>query len=105
MMNQQEVKRIDLMYSLFGRCDGKMCKDCIHFRGYRTHRMIYKCKVYGVTNSKASDWRLMYKACGMYNMPYTQELTILDRKKLGKISCHEEDLPPIPLEGQYTMFE
>lgn len=100
---KQEIKRLDLMYSLFGRCDGEMCRDCENFKKYRTHRMIYKCAIYGISNSKASDWRLMYKACGMFNKPYNGE-SILEQKKQGKIDCHGENLAPIPLEGQYTLF-
>ena len=79
-------RKIDAMHLLFGVMDG-LCKDCDHMISGRYHDMIlHKCEMYGLTHSEASDWRLSYKACGLYNtVPYDYDkwVPILERLKRG----------------------
>ena len=65
----QTVRKINLMYWLFGKCGGvHTCKECSNFEQGRYHdKTLRKCKVYGLTHSEASDWAQRYEACGMFN--------------------------------------
>ena len=66
------IRKIDLMHREFGFSPGNRCKTCQHFCRGRYHDYMYsKCKVYGITNSEASDWSGRYDACGMYNKEYS----------------------------------
>lgn len=65
------IRKIDLMHREFGFSPGNKCRTCEHFWRGRYHNYMYsKCKVYGMTNSEASDWSGRYDACGMYNKEY-----------------------------------
>lgn len=62
-------RKIFAMHKRFGTCGVFRCKDCNHLVGGKYHdKQLYKCELYGLTHSNASDWRLSYQACGMYNM-------------------------------------
>ena len=88
------MKKNELMYSIFGRGKGT-CADCSHLRKYTANRTYYKCDVYGLSNSEATDWRLKYPACGIINKFTSYE----DVYKLAK-----EEKQEIP-EGQISLFE
>ena len=61
-------RKIAAMHRLFGTKEG-LCRDCDHLIGGKYHnKQYYKCELYGVTHSEATDWRLSYQACGMYNI-------------------------------------
>ena len=92
------IRKIDLMHREFGFSPGNKCKDCDHFLHGRYHtRMLSKCEVYGLTHSEASDWRMSYDACGMYNKVYNGNPVI--RMVKGYPA------PQGPLEGQESLFE
>lgn len=64
---QGESMKIETMHNLYGHYDDK-CKNCMHLikeHGY--NKNYYKCEVYGISNSEATDWRLKYDACGLFN--------------------------------------
>lgn len=68
-----ENRKIAAMHKRFGTCGGLRCRDCKHCLTYDYHnRRYYKCKLYGLSNSEATDWRLSWPACGMYNMDVKQ---------------------------------
>ena len=91
------IRKIDLMHREFGVCPGKKCKYCDNLIVQQANRRYYKCEVYGITDSEASDWRLSYDACGMYNKVYNGNPVI--RMVKGYPA------PPEPLEGQESLFE
>ena len=63
-------RRIVAMHKRFGTNYGLCCKGCSHLIGGMWHdRRYYKCEIYGLSHSKASDWRRSWMACGMYNVP------------------------------------
>lgn len=64
------LRKIDLMHREFGFSPGNKCKTCDNLIVQQANRRYYKCEVYGATDSEASDWRLSYDACGMYNKEY-----------------------------------
>jgi len=85
-------RKIEAMYERFGRSEGK-CKDCIHLK--RGSWNYPKCEVYGMTASEASDFRLKYDACGLFNKPYESDIPIIRLLDRGKNET--------PIEGQMSL--
>ena len=90
------VRKINLMYSIFGQAVGHKCADCQHFQRINHHGKIYrKCEVYGITQSDATDWKQSNTACGLFpNKPYEGREIV---RRVGTIKEPEEDIP-----GQIT---
>lgn len=62
---QARPKRIDAMHNDHGVTEGRKCKECLSL--YRSHWGYYKCKNYQFQGSSpASDWRLKWTACGLF---------------------------------------
>ena len=61
------IRKIDLMHRQFGKCDGHTCKECSNLVWHHYDKKYYKCSVYGESYSEATDWRVSYPACGMFN--------------------------------------
>ena len=62
-------QRIQQMYRLFGKTDGKKCKTCAHLIAVGHSRTYYKCEKSNVSSSAATDWRVGWDACGLYAKP------------------------------------
>lgn len=95
------LRRIELMYFTFGKCEGHACRECSNLVKYDYHNKPYcKCKVYGITRSSASDWVQRWQACGMFNKPW-------DDKKIVRLvrptKKEKEEMQAAPLEGQISM--
>lgn len=72
------LRKIDLMYELFGKSEQLQCKDCEHLKKYRYYKKTYyKCEIYGNSDSEATDWRLKQTACGMFDKPYKTDVPIV----------------------------
>ena len=95
------VRKLELMHRQFGKSEAHLCGECVHLISERYHGKTYrKCKVYGLTNSEASDWAKRWTACGMFNRAYTGRPIInlvRPEKKTADIALDE------PLEGQLKM--
>ena len=94
------VRKIDAMHRRFGPHEGAQCRDCCHlisgdYRGKRYH----KCKLYGISHSEATDWRLKYPACGAYNVP-EERLDVYSPYLMNLI--RERNADP-PIEGQIKL--
>lgn len=96
-------KKIKAMHALFGARYGHTCGECEHCERYLANRAYYKCAVYGVTASEASDWRIKWTACGMFNRPRTDYTgrRVIDMCR----GVRAEKSGPEPLAGQITIFE
>ena len=95
----QTIRKINLMYWLFGKASGvHTCKECSNFVQGRYHgKTLRKCKVYGMTHSAASDWAKRYEACGMFNKEWHgNDIITLVRRGGG---CQKETQQ---LDGQIT---
>lgn len=90
------VKKIDRMYQYFGHGEGT-CKDCSNLVTHEQSRKWYKCAVYGLSSSEATDFRLKWKACGMKNKDPTGITPIV---KLGESRKKEDE----QCEGQMSLF-
>ena len=92
-------RKIFAMHRTYGKSEGKQCRDCCNLIGGDYHgKRYYKCKLYGVSRSDATDWRLKYPACGAFNIPGNEldVWTVLER-------VVRERNPEPPLEGQTTL--
>lgn len=90
------LKNIEVMRSLFGDSPGNKCKGCSNLRHIVYHgRSYYKCDCYGISNSVASDFRLNYDACGLFNIPYNgtpaKELKRMVENKHNPLDNYECD--------------
>ena len=91
------ARKIAAMHERFGTCGTLRCKDCDHLLTYEYRGRRYnKCKLYGISNSEATDWRQHWQACGMYNMDVGPNIgmTVLE------MILHAPRGPEPPLDGQ-----
>lgn len=88
-------KKGDMMRYLFGIGEGT-CKDCANLMTFCAgKRRAYKCRVYGLTSSAATDWKLSEIACGMKDDPSLDEGLVMRRQwKRGDAN----------IEGQVSLF-
>jgi hypothetical protein len=65
--NNKGRKPFEKMQSLYGITEGKQCKTCEHcIRCDYHNRTYYKCELWHMSNSAATDIRLKSVACGKY---------------------------------------
>ena len=90
------MKKIDLMYAIFGvdpQC--RKCRDCLCLVQISPNsRAYYKCNVYGESSSEATDWAGKWMACGRFGKPLEQgERAVLWVTKGNKDNSREGQLP------------
>lgn len=63
------AEKIAFMHNFFGMDEeGRKCKECMHFeRWEKGNKRVRKCKVYGQSDSEATDWNSSFTACGCIN--------------------------------------
>ena len=89
-------RKINAMHKQFGLCWGKYCRECDHFiSGEWRGKQYHKCKLYGMSHSEATDWRLSWMACGMFNVPVD-----IDRINPVYKTLSNKREPEPQLEGQ-----
>lgn len=92
-------RKITAMHKRFGTCGVLQCRDCCHLISGDWHdRRYHKCEIYGLSHSEATDWRLSYQACGMYNVPQDMDRWVPLIKQLPW-----QAKPEPPLEGQMRL--
>ena len=95
------MSHIETMHNLFGKTEGKHCKDCDNLI---KHGSYYKCKYYGESSSNATDWRLKYDACGLFNKPngeINMDVPVYKAVRTSKQSV----LDNYECEGQLSLFD
>lgn len=93
----KHTRKIDLMHQQFGATEHK-CGECPNLVRLRPGKeYLYKCKVYGITSSEASDWTKCWSACGMFNKEY-EGRQIMDLMLDQKYNMS-------PVDGQIGMEE
>lgn len=94
------LRKIALMHRLFGVCEGHACRECSNLVKGRYHdRILTKCKVYGMTNSAASDWAGRWQACGAFNLAINRGPIIRDVVP----DRRQKETGSSPLDGQMMM--
>jgi len=91
-------RKIEAMHRLFGTTPGKICRGCPHLeRRGSAHRTLFKCTVYGISSSEATDWTASWAACGLFNnMDVGEHRGVY--KRLGR------SIESAPIPGQISMF-
>lgn len=85
-----------LMYKMFGKTEGATCANCRHLIRRQYNKVFYKCAVYGLSCSNATDWAKSYAACGLYNKTTKHKdvaklvRTLKDQTITGQIDIFEE---------------
>lgn len=66
------MRKISAMYQFSGGADpAHQCVECCNCKRFqRGSRKVYKCMLYGNTNSETSDWNSMSMACKLFNVQY-----------------------------------
>lgn len=96
-----EKRKIFAMHERFGTCGALRCKDCNHLVGGKYHdRQLYKCELYGLTHSEATDWRLSYQACGMFGIEQDMNTWV---PILEQIKHESRKADELLIEGQIRM--
>lgn len=54
------------MLALYGQRRGFTCGRCKHLLDNGKNRPIFKCAKFGETRSAATDWRVKWQACGLF---------------------------------------
>lgn len=89
--------KIFAMHRRFGTCGVLRCEGCNHLITDNSHkRRFRKCELYGNTFSSATDWKVSYQACGMYNVKQDMNEWVPVIKRIGK--SYE-----LPIDGQIRM--
>ena len=95
------ARKIEAMHLLYGTGEG-VCDDCPFFyEVWYRDRHYFKCSVYGMTHSEATDWRRKYAACGLkHKESRPDERPVIDRLKGQRINTGE-----VQIEGQISLEE
>jgi hypothetical protein len=59
-------KTIGKMHLLYGKREGRICRDCAHLICHSFANKYFKCKLYGNSSGPSTDWRVRYPACGKF---------------------------------------
>lgn len=92
-------RKIEAMYREYGKDHAHRCADCPNLCVYTANKTWYKCAVYGVSGSAASDWAKKWTACGMYGKHLPADHVPLIRR-LPRAKRQEK-----PLDGQMGFLE
>ena len=96
------MRKISLVYQYSGGCTPfKTCGECSNFEEHRVgNKKVFKCAVYGVSSSEATDWRKGWTACKMFNCKPPErplfETGITRRKAIA---------PEVQVIGQMSIFD
>lgn len=92
------MRKISEMYQWSGGTDYRhTCYECEHcIREMVGKREVYKCRVYGITASSATDWKPSYIACKHYGKPVPKTPVFLRENKI-----QQQD----QIEGQMNIMD
>lgn len=90
-------RKIDAMHEVYGISTGNRCANCPHLVRTFRDRAYYKCEAYGLSCSEATDWRMMWDACGLFDKPLPTERKVIERIKYIREKNDEQ------IEGQITL--
>lgn len=89
------VEKIEVMYRHFGKTEGKICRNCSHVVKNDRSRTYNKCGCYGLSSSEATDFPMMFTACGLFN----KDTDVTDIYKGNRPHKQKDELQP------ETLFE
>lgn len=62
----QFPERLRAMHKMYGKAEGKTCKNCKYLLRFKMGGSWMKCKLSNQTHGKATDWKAGWQACGKY---------------------------------------
>ena len=93
------------MHRLYG--DGpaeSKCGECVHLVKIKRDRTYYKCALYGVSNSVATDWRVRWDACGLISHDPEPDNFQPVKDRLHTVPVNEQTRKqPEQIDGQIEM--
>ena len=90
-------RKIAAMYNRYGAWMDCKCRGCSHLISGEYHgKRYHKCELYGLSRSEATDWRLSYAACGLYDVD-------VDMGEWVPVMYRLTSSPAPPLDGQITL--
>ncbi len=63
----KKLEKVEIMYRLFGKTEGEICKHCNHVVRNEKAKTFNKCECFGLSSSEATDFPMMVTACGLFN--------------------------------------
>ena len=91
-------KGIDAMHKAYGKDYAHKCRDCCNLIRREWGRSYVKCAAYGASHCTATDWRVGWQACGLFNKPFNGFQPMV---KQLKHAPREKQTGPV--EGQIKM--
>lgn len=89
-------RKIAAMWDYFGMLDGCYCENCCHLENHG----YWKCRIYGISASEATDWVKGWTACRAYNVEGITKATLYKTLRYNTPKAEEEK----PLDGQMNVF-
>lgn len=100
-------EKIALMHKEYGALTGITCRTCPHLDAYCNAdctRVWYKCKLFGVSASTATDWRCGNTACGGFTIrPGDAKRKGLYGKVYRQVKGKRDRSPAEQIRGQVEM--
>ncbi|MBQ7673224.1 MAG: hypothetical protein IJT36_01670 [Alphaproteobacteria bacterium] len=95
-----KLRKHDAMYKQYGIHKTEKCRDCCNFALYQmSNKRVSKCAAYGVTHSEATDWNGRKLACGLFNVPFPDDMPFIEILKHQKKVVKETNC-----EGQISLI-
>lgn len=86
-------EKAQIMYDLFGKDEGHLCRDCCHRKVYEYSKTYAKCEVFSTSHSQQTDWGSLQYACGLFNKP-TDKRDIFKESGFRGRRAKKEELQP-----------
>lgn len=95
-------RKIEAMHRYYGVDPGRrICDDCQHLVRYEAgNKVVYKCALYGLSHSEATDWRKKWEACALISHDTNEDWT-----PIIELLRHEPRRHNVPLDGQISIEE
>ena len=89
------------MHRYYGVDPGRgICDDCQHLVRYEAgNKAVYKCVLYGVTHSEATDWRKQWEACALIDHDPNEDFVPVFERMQHEPRRHREP----ELKGQMSI--
>lgn len=92
-------RKISAMWDYFGILQGKHCADCCHLQcEIINQRNYWKCRIYGVSSSVATDWVKGWTACRAWNV-----IAINKRDLYKQLRHSPKEKKGEPIDGQIEL--
>lgn len=95
----QITEHLETMHRIFGRDPDHKCRNCCNLIVNERDRHYYKCAVYGLSSSEATDFPCRGTACGHYEKP------LPDGEYPVYKWARRESIGDMPLKGQMTIWD